>query len=178
MEDIGEDEDEEEVVVLGDAGGTVMRAVAGLWVAAASAAPMAERMEGMSLGRRLGSGGWGGPAVTWRPRGPIWLAAVGEGGAGLRSLPSELGWAGILRSLRLCGFASVGENSLRGMHPGAGGGGPGVPRVCAGGVCGSLGRVGVPWGLGLLALGVCWVPVVWGGEGCSAHGSVAGVCGC
>ena len=46
-------EDEEEVVVLGDAGCAVMRAVAGLW-AAASAAATAGRMEGMSSGCRLG----------------------------------------------------------------------------------------------------------------------------
>ena len=49
----------------GDAGCAVMRGVAGLW-AAASAATTAGRMEGMSSGCRLGAGGWGGPAVTWR----------------------------------------------------------------------------------------------------------------
>ena len=178
VEDVDEDEDEEEVVVLGDAGCAVMRAVAGLWVAAASIAATAGRMEGMSSGRRLGVGGWGGPAVTWRPGGPIWSAAVGEGGAGLRSSPSRLGWAGVLQCVRLCGLASAGGNSLRGLHPGAGGGGPGVPGGCAGGVCGSLGGVGVAWGVGLLAVDVCGLPGVGGGEGCSAGGSVAGVCGC
>ena len=70
VEDIDEAEDEEEVVVLGDLGCAVMRAVAGLW-AAASAAATAGRMEGMSSGCRLGVGGWGGPAATWRPGGPI-----------------------------------------------------------------------------------------------------------
>ena len=48
MEDVDEDEDKEEVVVLGDAGCAVMRAVAGLWAAASAAATVA-RMEGMSL---------------------------------------------------------------------------------------------------------------------------------
>ena len=75
MEDVDEAEDEEEVVVLGDAGCAVMRAVAGSW-AVASAAAEAGRMEGMSSGCRLGVGGWGGPAVTWRPSGPIWSAAL------------------------------------------------------------------------------------------------------
>ena len=56
MEDVNEADDEEEVVVLGEAGCAVMRAVAGLW-AAASAAATAGRMEGMSSGCRLGAGG-------------------------------------------------------------------------------------------------------------------------
>ena len=90
VEDVDEDEDEEEVVVLGDVGCAVMRAVAGLW-AAASAAASPGRVEGMSSGCRLGVAGWRGPAVTWRPGGPIWSAAVGEGDAGLRSSPSGLG---------------------------------------------------------------------------------------
>ena len=178
MEDVDEDEDKEEVVVLGDAGCAVLRAVAGLWVAAASAAATAGRMEGRSSGRSLGVGDWGGLAVTWRPGGPIWSAAVGEGGAGLRSSPSGLRWAGVLQCVRLCGLASVGGNSSRWLHPAARGVGPGVPGVCAGGVCGSLGAVGMPWGVGLLAVGECGLPGVGGGQRCSAGGSVAGVCGC
>ena len=79
VEEVDEAEDEEEEV---EAGLAVMRAVAGLW-AAASAAATAGRMEGMSSGCRLGAGGWGGLVVTWRPGGPIWAAAAGEGGAGL-----------------------------------------------------------------------------------------------
>ena len=47
VEEVDEAEDEEEVVVLGDTGCAVMRAVTGLW-AAASAAATAGRMEGMS----------------------------------------------------------------------------------------------------------------------------------
>ena len=93
VEDVDEDEDEEEMVVLGDAVCAVMQAVAGLW-AVASAAATAGRMDGMSSGCRSGVGGWGGPAVTWQPGGPIWSAAVGEGGAGLWSSPSGLGCAG------------------------------------------------------------------------------------
>ena len=121
VEDVHEAEDEEEVVVLGDAGCAVMQAVAGLW-AAASAAAKAGRMEGMSSGCRLGTGGWGGLAVTWQPGGRLWSAAVGEGGAGLRSSPSGFGWAGVLQCVRPCGLASVGGNSSRGLHLGAGGG--------------------------------------------------------
>ena len=119
--DVDEAEDEEEVVVLGDVGCAVMRAVAGLW-AAASAAATAGRMEGMSSGCRLGLSGWGGPAVIWRPGGQIWSAAGGEGGAGLWPSSSGLGWAGVLQCVRLCGLASAGGNSTRGLHSGAGGG--------------------------------------------------------
>ena len=106
MQDVDEAEDEEEVAVLGHAGCAVMRAVAGLW-AAASAAATPGRTEGMSPDCRLGVGGWGGLAVTWRPGRPIWLAAVGKGGAGLWSSPSGLGWARVLQCVRLCGLASA-----------------------------------------------------------------------
>ena len=140
VEDIDGDEDEEEVAVLGDAGCAVMRPGVGLWAAAASAAATAGRMEGMSSGRGSGAGGCGGPAVTWRPGGAIRSAAVGEGGAGLRSPPSGLGWAGLLQCMRVCGLVSAGGNSLRGLHSGAGGVGSGVPGVCAGRVCGVLGE--------------------------------------
>ena len=116
VEEVDEAEDEEEVV---DAGWALMQA--GLW-AAPSAAATAGRMEGMSSGCRLGAGGWGGPVVTWRPGGPIWLAAAGEGGAGLWPSLSGLGWAGVLQCVRLCGLASAGGNSSRGLHSGAGGG--------------------------------------------------------
>ena len=163
--------------MLGDAGCAVMRAVAGLW-AAASAAATAGRMEGMSSGCRLGVGGWEGPAVTWRPDRPIWSAAVGDGGAGLWPSPSGLGWAGVLQCVRLCGLASAGGNSSRGLHSGAGGGGPAFSGVCAGGVCGPPGRVGVPRGVGLPSVGVCGWSSAGGGEGCPAGGSVAGVCCC
>ena len=156
VEEVDEAEDEEEVV---DADLAAMRA--GLR-AAASAAATAGRMEGMSSGRRLGAGGCGGPVVTWRPGCPIWSAAAGEGGAGLWPSPSGLGWAGVLQCVRLCGLASAGENSLRGLHSGAGGGGSGSSGVCAGGVGGPLGGVGVPRGAGLLSAGVCGGCRVWG----------------
>ena len=177
MEDVNETEDEEEVVVLGDASCAVMRAVAGLWEAA-SAAATAGRMEGMSSGCRLGLGGCGGPAVTWRPGEPIWSAAVGEGGAGPWSSPSGLGWVGVLQCVRLCGLASAGGNSSRGLHSGAGGGGSGFSGVGAGGLCRPLGGMGVPWGVGLPSVGLCGLSSVAGGEGCPTGGSVAGVCCC
>ena len=164
-------------MVLGDAGCAAMRAVAAL-CAAASAAATAGRMEGMSWGCRFGMVGWGGPAMTWRPGGPIWSAAVEEGGAGLRFSPSGLGWAGVLQCVRLSGLASAGGNSSRGLHSGARGGGPGFSGVCAGGVCGPLGGVGVPWGVELPSVSVCGLSSVQGGERCPAGGSAAGVCCC
>ena len=65
-----------------------------------------------------------------------------------------------------------------GCIQGPGGGGPGSSRVCAGGVGGPLGGVGVPRGAGLLSAGVCGLSSVGGGEGCPAGGCVAGVCWC
>ena len=165
MEDVDEAEDEEEVVVLGDAGCAVMRAVAGLW-AAVSAAATAGRMEGMSSGCRLVVGGCRGPAVIWRASGPIWSAAVGEGGAGLWPSPSGLGWAGVLQCVRLCGLASAGGNSTCGLHSGAGGMGLGF-LGCARGACAGhwegwacRGAWGFPW---------------WVCAGCRAWGVVRGV---
>ena len=172
MEEVDEAEDEEKVV---DAGWAVMRA--GLR-AVASAAATTGRMEGMSSGCRLGAGGCGGTVVTWRPGGPIWSAAAGEGGAGLWPSPSGLAWAGVLQCVRLCGLASAGGNSSCGLHSGVGGGEPGSSGVCAGGVGGPLGGVGVPRGAGLLLAGVCGLSSVGGGEGCPAGGCVAGVCWC
>ena len=128
VEEVDEAEDEEDVV---DAGWAVMPA--GLR-AAASAAATAGRMEGMSSGCRLGASGWGGQVVTWS-------AAAGEGGAGLWPSPSGLGWALVLQCVRFCGLASAGGNSSRGLHSGAGKGGPGSSR----GVCGGRGRA-TGWG--------------------------------
>ena len=170
--EVDEAEDEEEVV---DAGWVVMRA--GLW-AAASAAAMAGRMEGMSSGCRSGACGWGGPVVTWQPGWPIWLAAAGEGGAGLWPSPFGLGCTVVLQCVRLCGLASAGGDSSRGLHSGAAGGGPGSSGVCAGGVCWPLGGVGVPRAAGLLSTGVCGLSSVGDREGCPAGGCVAGVCWC
>ena len=172
VEEVDEAEDEEVVM---NAGWAVMRAVAGLW-AAVSTAATAGRMEGMSSGCRLGAGGWGGLVVTWRPGGPISSAAAGEGSTGLWCSPSGLGWAGVLQCLRLCGLASAGGNSSRGLHSGAGGGGSGSSWVCAGGVCGPLGGVGVRRGAGLPSVVVCGLSSVGGGAGWPVGGSVAGVC--
>ena len=115
----------------------------------------------MSSGCRLGLGGWRGPAVAWRPGGPTCWAAVGERGAGLRSSPSGLVWSGVLQCVRLCGLASAGGNSLRGLHSGAGGLGLGFQGLCAGGVCGPLGWVGVSWGVASVRW-VCAGRRVWG----------------
>ena len=172
VEEVDEAEDEEEVV---DAGWAVMQA--GLR-AAASAAATAGRMEGMSSGCRFGAGGWGGLVVTWQPGGPIWSAAAGEGGAGLRPSPSGVGWARVLQCARLCGLAYAGGNSSRWLHSGARGGGPGSSGVCAGGVGGPLGGVGVPRGAGLLSASVCGLSSVGGGERCPAGRCVEGVCWC
>ena len=73
---------------------------------------------------------------------------------------------------------SAGGSSSRGLHSGAGVSGPGFPVVCARGVCRPLGGLGVPWGVGLPAVGVCGLSGVEGGEVCPADGSVAGVCCC
>ena len=172
VEEVDEAEDEEEVV---DAGWAVMRA--GLR-AAVSAAATAGRMEGMSSGCRLGAGGSGGPVVTWRPGEPIWSAAAGEGGAGLWPSRSGLGLARVLQCARLCGLASAGGNSSRGLHSGAGGGWAWVFW----GVCGGRGRAtgwgGRAAGRGAPLGGCVWVVECGGGEGCPAGGCVAGVCWC
>ena len=86
----------------------------------------------MFSGCRLGVGGSGAQARTWPPGGLIWSAAVGGGGAGLRSSHSGLGWAGVLQCVRSCGLVSAGGKSLRGLHSGDGGGWAWV----SGGVCG------------------------------------------
>ena len=62
--------------------------------------------------------------------------------------------------------ASAGGNSLRGLHSGVRGLGSGVAGLCVGGMCGSLGGMGVPWGVGMLAAGVCGlVPARLAGRG-------------
>ena len=172
MEEVAEAEDEVEVV---DAGWAVMWEVAGLW-AVASAAAAAGRMEGTSSGCRLGAGVWGGPVVTWRPGGPIWSAAAGEGGARLWPSPSGLGWAGVLQCVRLCGLASAGGNSSRGLHSGARGVGLGL-LGCARGACAGH---WVGWACrgarGSPQLVFCGLSSVGVGEGWLVGGSVAGVC--
>ena len=50
--------------------------------------------------------------MTWRPGGPIRSAAVGGGGAGLRSPPSGLGWAGLLQCVRACGSVSAARTGV------------------------------------------------------------------
>ena len=178
VEDVNEEEDEDEVVVLRDVGCAPMRVGAALWAAAASAAATARRMEGISPGCGWQAAGWRGPTVTGRPSGPIRSAAVGRGG-GARGCGLRLsGSAGLgscnerQRAVRRPRGGTVRLGCIRGPK----GMGPRVSGVCVGDVCGSLGGLGVPWGVGLFAAGVCGLPG-WGGvEGRSAGGSVAGVC--
>ena len=47
-----------------------------------------------------------------------------------------------------------------------------------GGVCASLGGVGVPWGVGLFLAVLCGLPGVGAGKARMAGASVAGLCGC
>ena len=117
---------------LEDAGWAVMRAGAGLWDAAASAAATAGRMKGMSSRRSSGVGGLGGPAVTWRHCGPIKSAAGGEGGAGLRSAPSGFGWARILQCLRVWVGVYGGKQFVWAAFRGRAGWTSGSGGVCGG----------------------------------------------
>ena len=107
----------------------------------------------MSSGCRSGLGGSGGPALTWRPSGPIWSATVGEGGAGLWSPPSGLGWAGVLQCVRPCGLASAGGPLRAGCIQG-------------------------PWGGGWLFWGVRGGRVLATGRGGRASGRGAPLSGC
>ena len=120
VEEVDEAEDEEEVV---DAGWAVMRADLR---AAASAAVMAGRMEGMSSGCRLGAGGWGGPVVTWRPGRPIWSAAGGERGAGLSPSLSGLAGPGSCNVRGCVGWRPLGGTVRVGCIQGPGGVGLGL----------------------------------------------------
>ena len=142
------------MLALGDARCGVMRAVAGLW-AVASAVATAGRMEVMSSGCRLGLGGWGGPAVTWQPGGPIWSAAVREGGPGLWPSLSGLGLAGVLQCVRLRGLASAGGKEFARAAFGGRRGWAWVFWGVRGGVCWPLGGMGVPQGVGLPSVDVC-----------------------
>ena len=120
----------------------------------------------MSSGCRSGVGGWGGLAVTWRPGGRIWSVAVGEGGAGLWSSDSGLGWAGVLQCVRLFGLASAGGNSSCGLHSAAGGVGPGLSGDARGACAGQwAGR----------ACRGAWGSPRWVCAGCRVWGVVRGV---
>ena len=79
----------------------------------------------------------------------------------------EVVWVGV------CGGEQFAWAAFRGR-----GGGPGSSGVCAGGVGGPLGGMGVPRGARLPSVGVCGFTSVGGGEGCPAGGCVAGVCWC
>ena len=160
VENVGEDEDEEEVVVFGDVGRAVMRAGAALWAAAASAAPTAGRMEGISSGCRFGGGWLEGPGKL------IWSAAVGRGCAGLRSPPFGFSWAGLLQCVRACGSASAGANSSRGLHSAAAGLSLRFPG-CVWGVC-------VNHSAGWVCCGA-WGSSLWVCVGCRVWGALGGL---
>ena len=69
--------------------------------------------------------------------------------------------AAVLQCVRLCGLASAGGNSSRGLHSGAGGLGVGLLGCAQGGVCGPLwGRRAAGRGA---PLGRCVRVVEWGG---------------
>ena len=192
MKAVDEYEDEEEVVVLGcglrcHAGRCGFLGRGGLHRGHCG---QAGGCPGAAVWGRVAGGGL---AVTWRPSGPILSAAVGEGGAGLRSPPSGLGLAQLLQCVRVCGLVSGGgEQFVWAAFGGRGGTGlefqGGVRGVCAGhwagwvcrGVCGSSLRVCAGcrvWGMvraarreGLWRASV----VVWAGGG----GPFRGARGC
>ena len=127
--------------------------------------------------------GWGWVARGPRPRsgGPVGRSGrqrwAGEArGCGLR-LPGFRS-ARLLQCLEACASASAGgEKFAWAALWGLGGWGLWFLGVPAGGLCGSLGGVGVPWGVGLFAVGVCELPGVGGGEAHFAGGSVGGLIG-
>ena len=104
--------------------------------------------------------------MTWRPGGPIWSAAVGEGGAGLRFSFSGLRWAGVLQCVRLCGLASAWGNSSHGLHSGAGGLGLGFLGFARGACAGHW----AGW-----ACRGAWGSPQWVCGGCRGWGVVRGV---
>ena len=99
MEDVDEDEDEEEVVFLGDVGCAAMRAVAALWAATASAAATAGRMEGMSSGCGFGGGWLEGPRrdLAARRADPVGSGGQRRQGAAVSPFRARLGWAPAMR---------------------------------------------------------------------------------
>ena len=114
-------------------------------------------------GRGLGAGGLGGPALTWRPGGPIPSGALGEGGAGLRSPSSVLGWAWVLQCVRVCGLVSAGEKKFAWAAFGVRGGWAWGSR----GVCGGRAGHWAGW--------VCreaWGSLRWVCAGCRVWGLV------
>ena len=167
VEDVDEDEDEEEVVALGDAGCAVIRAVAGLWVAAASAAATAGRTEGMSSGRRLGTCGLGGPG---RNLGAQRADLAGSSGRGRRRAAVFAFWARRGQGFAMGEVVRVGVRGRK-QFAWAAFGGRGGWAWGSGAVCGGRMRVtGREWvccgALGLLR---------WVYAGCRVSGVARGV---
>ena len=170
VEELDEAEDEEVV----DAGWTVMRRACGRRLLL-QPRPGGWRACPRAVGWGRAAGGSGRDLVAGR------ADLVGSGGGGRRGAVAFPFWAWLGRGPAMSEVVWVGVRggeqfawaAFRGR-----GGGPGSSGVCAGGVGGPLGGVGVPRGAGLLSAGVCWLSSVWGGEGCPAVGCVAGMCWC
>ena len=114
---------------------------------------------GNVIGPRVGGRWLGGPGrdLAARRADPAGSGGRGRRGAAVSALWVWLGWAPAMREGVLVGvrggeqftWAALGGRGVR----------PGVSGVCAGGVCGSLGEMGVPRRVGLLGAGVCGLRV-------------------
>ena len=155
VEDVHEAENEEEVVVLGGHGLRCGARGRG-FVGSGFCCGHGGEDTGHVLGLQVGGGWLGGPGrdlAAWR------ADLVGSGGGGRcgAAVFSFWAWLGrVLQCVRLCGLASAGGNSSRGLRWGVGGGQLGFSEP----------------------VGVCGLSSVGTGEGCPADWSVAGVCCC
>ena len=129
-------------------------------------------------GLQVGGGWLGGLGreLTARRADLVGSGGVGRRGAAVFAFWAWLGRGPVMREVVWVGVR--GGKQFAWAAFGGRGGWPGFPGVCAGCVCGPLGRPGVPWGVGLPAVGLCGLSGVGGGEGCPVGGSVAGVCCC
>ena len=118
---------------------------------------------GHVLGPRVGGRWLGGPGrdLAARRADSVGSGGPGRRGAAVSAFWGRRGWAPAMRKGEWVGVR--GGNISRGLHSGAGGVVPGVSGACAGVVCGSLGRLGVPWGLGLPAAALCGLLGAGGG---------------
>ena len=116
---------------------------------------LAQGMEAISSGCSLEAAGCRGPVAFRQPQGPIWLAAAYGKRVGLRSPPAGSVRAGLLQFWRVHVSLSTGRNSSPRLHTGGGGVRLRVKGLCAVGVFGLVGRLGLSWGVGLFLAGVC-----------------------